>query len=107
MGSWNQRKEEENDERMMEYPESAMVLDKVTSKYLDILRGVAQGCTSSSTLFEVFIHDLIIAPKAAKQEVMRGEDMVSGLMLADDSTRISEKHHDDYGSEKRERYNTP
>ena len=59
-------------------------------KYFDILQGVAQGCTLSPTLFKTFIDDLIIAVRAAKQGVKVGEDMVSGLMFADDFVGISD-----------------
>ena len=60
------------------------------SKYVDIFRGVAQGCTLSPSLFKVYISDLLIAVKAAKQGVMGGEGTVSGLMFADGSVGISE-----------------
>ena len=60
------------------------------SKYVDILQGVAQGCTLSPNLFKVYINDMIVAVEAAKQGVTMGEDTVSGLMLADDFVGISE-----------------
>ena len=74
--------------KMTECAKSAMMLDGGISKYFDILRGVAQGCTLSPTLFKVFIDDLII--EAAKQGVKVGEDMVSGLMFTDDFVGISD-----------------
>ena len=60
------------------------------SKSIDILLGVAQGCTLSPTLFKIFIDGLIIAIEGAKQGVKVGQDMVSGLMFADDVVGISD-----------------
>ena len=57
--------------------------------YVDILQVVAQGCTSSPNVFEVYIHNMIIAVEAARQGVTVGEDAVSGLIFADDFMRIS------------------
>ena len=48
------------------------------------MQGVAQGCTLSPNLFKVYISDMIVAVEAAKQGVTVGDDMMSGLMLADD-----------------------
>ena len=53
------------------------MLDGKVSNYVDILQGVAQGCTLSLNLFKVYINDLIVAVDAAKQEVTVGEDTVS------------------------------
>ena len=44
----------------------------------------------SPTLFKVFINDLILAIESAQQRVKVGDDMVSGLMFADDLVGISE-----------------
>ena len=90
VGSWDQTENVENGEEDDRMCESAMMLDGEISKSADILQGVAQGCTLSPTLFKIFIDDLIIAVEAAKQRVKVGEDMVSGLMLADDSVGISD-----------------
>ena len=76
--------------KMTECAKSAIKLDWETSKYFDILQGVAQGCTLSPTLFKVFINDMIRAVEAAKQGVKVGEDIVSGLMFADDFVGIAE-----------------
>ena len=74
--------------KMTECARSAVMLDGDISKYVHILQGVAQGCTSSLNLFEVYIYD-IVAVEAAKQGVTVGENTVSGLMLADDFVGIS------------------
>ena len=58
-------------------------------EYFDILQGVAQGCTLSPTLFKVLTNDLILATESAQQGVKVGDDMVSGLMFADDFVGIS------------------
>ena len=65
-------------------------LDGKTSKYFDILQGVAHGCTLSPTLFKVFSNDMIKAVETTKQGVKVGEDMVSGLMFADDFVGLAE-----------------
>ena len=77
---------------MPEFSRSAVMLDGEISKYVDILQGVAQGCTSSPNLFRVYINDmiLIVAVEAAKQGVTVREGTVSGLMLADDFVGTSE-----------------
>ena len=59
---------------MTECAKSAMMLDGKISKHFDIVQGVAQGCTLSPTLFEIFIDDLKIAVEAAKQGVKVEED---------------------------------
>ena len=77
---------------MTECATSAVMLDGEISKYIDILQGVAQGCTLSPNLLKVYINDtiLIVAVEAAKQGVTVGEDTaVSGLMFADDFVGIS------------------
>ena len=75
--------------KMTECAKSAMMLNRELSKYFDVLQGVAQGCTLSPTLFKIFINDLIAEIEAAKQGVKVGDDMVSGLMFADDFVGIS------------------
>ena len=70
---------------------AVMLVDRETSKYVDILQGVAQGCTLSPNLFKVYINDMAVAVEPAKQVVTMGEDTaVSGLMFADDFVLISE-----------------
>ena len=69
-----------------EYPphtSRAVMLDGEISKHVDILRGVAQGCTSSPNIFIMYINDLIVAVEAAKQEVTVRENTMSGLKFAD------------------------
>ena len=66
------------------------MLDGKTSKYVDILQGVEQGCTLSPNLFKAYINDMIVAVEAAKRGVTVGEGEVSGLMFADDFVGISE-----------------
>ena len=70
--------------------EKCYKLDGKTSKYVDILQGVAKGSTLSPTLFKVFINDMIKAVETTKQGVKVGEDMVSGLMFADDFVGLAE-----------------
>ena len=77
-------------QNMTECATSAVMLDGELSKYVDILQGVAQGCTLSLNMFKVYINDIIVAVEAAKQGVTMGEDPVSGLMFADDFVGISE-----------------
>ena len=76
--------------KMTECAKSAIKLDGETSKYFDILQGVAQGCTLSPTLLKVFIDDMIRAVEVTKQEVKVGGDTVSGLMFADDFVGLAE-----------------
>ena len=67
------------------------MLEGEISKYVDILQGVAQGCTLSPNLFKVYIYDIDSSTReAAKQGVTMGEDTVSGLMFADNFVGISE-----------------
>ena len=76
---------------MAECARSAVILDGEISKYVDILQGVAQGCTlSPNLLFKGDINDMMVAIEAAKQGVTMGEDTVLGLMFADDFVGISE-----------------
>ena len=49
-------------EKMTECARSAVMLD---GKMLDILQGVAQGCTVSPDLFKEYINDVIVAVEAA------------------------------------------
>ena len=78
--------------KVAECATSAVMLDGEISKYVDILQGVAQGCTLSPNLSKVYIYmyDMILAVEAAKQGVTMGEDTVSRLMFADDFVGISE-----------------
>ena len=69
---------------MTECARSAVMLDGEISNLVDILRGVAQGCTLSPNLFKVYIYDMIVAVEAARQGVTVGGDTVSGWMFADD-----------------------
>ena len=80
----------ENDQNITECARSAVMLNGETSKYVDILQGVAQGCTLSPNLFKVYVDYMILAVEAAKQGVTMGGDTVSGLMFADDLAGISE-----------------
>ena len=52
---------------MTECARSAVMLDGELSNYVDILRGVVQGCAPSSNLFKLCINDMIVAAEAAKQ----------------------------------------
>ena len=76
-------------EEMTECSRSAVMLDGEISKCVDILQGVARGCTLSN-LFKVCINDMIVAVEESKQGVTMGEDTVSGLMFSDDFVGISE-----------------
>ena len=88
VGSWDRRKDVEK--ALTECARSAVMLDGEISKYVHILRGVAQGCTLSPNLFKVYVRDMIVAVEAAKKGVTMREDTVSGLMFADDFVGISE-----------------
>ena len=66
--------------KISECVRSAVMLDGKTSKYVDILQGVEQGCTLSPNLFKAYINDMIVAVEAAKQGLSVGEDTVSGFM---------------------------
>ena len=63
---------------LTECARSAVMLDGEISKYVDILQGVAQGCTLSPNLLKVYTGDMIVAVEATKQGVTLGEDAVSG-----------------------------
>ena len=81
----------ENDgKHMTECARSAVMLDGEISSYVDTLRGVAQGCALSQSVFEVYVSDLIVAVEAAKQGVTVGQDTPSGSMFADDFVGIAE-----------------
>lgn len=58
--------------------------------FVDILQGVAQGCTLSTNMFNVYINDTIVGVEESKQGVAGGQDALSGLVLADDFVGISE-----------------
>ena len=75
---------------MTECARSAAMLDGEISKYVDVLQGVAQGCTLSPNAFKVYINDMILTFEVAKQGVTVGEDTLSGLMFADDFAGIAE-----------------
>ena len=60
--------------KITECARSAVLLDGEISKYVDILRIVAQGCKLSPDLFKIYINDLIVAVEAARQGVTVGED---------------------------------
>ena len=75
---------------LTEHARNVVMLDGEISDYVDIVQGIAQGCTLSPDLFKVYIDDVIVAVEAAKQGVTMGEDTVSGLMFADDFVGISE-----------------
>ena len=77
-------------EKITEGALCSVMLDGEISKYVDISRGAAQGCTLSPNLFKAYINGMIVAIKAAKQEVPMGEYTVSGLMIADDFVGTSE-----------------
>ena len=62
---------------MKEFARSAVMLDGEISKCVDILQGVAQGCTLSLNAFKVYMNDMIVAVEAAKRTVTVGEDTVS------------------------------
>ena len=66
------------------------MLDGEISKHVDILPGIAQGCTLSPNLFKVYINEMVVAVEAAKRGLTMGEDMVSRLIFADDFVGISE-----------------
>ena len=71
-----------------------MMLGGKITQYHEIVQGFAQGCTLPPILFELTIYDLILGIEAAKQAVSMAEDMLSGLMFADDSVGISARKHD-------------
>ena len=78
--------------KMTESPRSSVLLDGEISNIVDILQGVAQGCTLSPNWFKVYtsINGMIVAVEATRQGVTVGEDTVSELMFADDFVGISE-----------------
>ena len=63
--------------KMKEFARSAVMVDGEISKCVDILKGVAQGCTLSPNAFKVYMNDMIVAVEAAKRTVTVGEDTVS------------------------------
>ena len=76
--------------KVTECATSTVMLDRDMSKYVDILQGVAHGCTLSPNLFKVYINDIVATVEAAMQGVTMGEDTVSGLMFAHDFVGVSE-----------------
>ena len=96
VGDRGQRKFMESDvivDRMYYSRSAVRMLDEEISEYVDILQGVAQGCTLSPDIFktyQAYINDLVVAAEAAKQGVTVGEDTVPGSMFADDLVGISE-----------------
>ena len=87
VGNWDQTKDVEKEENITGCLRSAVMLDGETSNYVDIVQGVAQGCTLSPNSFKVFINDIIDVFEAAKQGVPM-QDTVSGLLFADDFVGI-------------------
>ena len=86
---------------MAECARSAVILDGEISKYVVLLQGVAQGCTLSPNIFNIYIiyiyiyiyiyiKDLAVAVEAPKQGATVGEDRLSGLMFADYFVGISD-----------------
>ena len=80
---------------MAECARSAVILDGEISKYVVLLQGVAQGCTLSPNIFNIYIiyiyiKDLVVAVEAPKQGATVGEDRLSGLMFADYFVGISD-----------------
>ena len=53
-------------------------------------KGAAQGCALSSSLFKVYIDDMIVEVEETKQGVTLGENAVSGWILANDFLGILE-----------------
>ena len=53
------------------------------SSFIDILQGVAPGCTQSPNLFKISLSYTMIAVEAATQAVTVGEYVASGLISAD------------------------
>ena len=66
------------------------MLDGEIWNYVDVLQGVAHGCTLSPNSFKVYINEMIVAVTAAKQGVTVGEIRCRGLMFADDFVWTSE-----------------
>ena len=85
VGNWDKWKYVGNDEKYDGVCEECCDAGRGNIyQYVDILQGVAQGCTLSRNLFKVYIDDMIVAVEAAKQGVTMEEDTVSGFMYADD-----------------------
>ena len=55
VGKWDQRKDVENYEKYDEMCEKCCDAGRAILKYVDILKGVAQGCTLSPNLFKVYM----------------------------------------------------
>ena len=55
----------ENDKNMTEGARSAVMLDGEISKYVDILEGIARGCTLSPDTFKAYTDDMVVAVEAA------------------------------------------
>ena len=60
------------------------------SNYVDIVQGVAQGCTLSPNLFKVHIDDMIVAVILSNQGVTMREDTAFRLIFAEKIVGISE-----------------
>ena len=56
-------------ESLTECTRSAAILDEELFKFVNILQGVAQGCTLSPRIIRVSITDLIVNNEAGKQGV--------------------------------------
>ena len=89
-GNWFQTRDvknaEENDRMCQECYDT---LGGETSQTFDVLQEVAQGWTLLPTMCKTSINDLILAIESAQRQVEVGDDMVSGLMFADDVVGIS------------------
>ena len=86
----DQKNDVENDEKYYGRCEKCCDAGRGNIEHVDILQGVAEGCTSSPNIFEVHLVDLIVAVEAATQGDTVAEDTVSGLMCSDYSVGISE-----------------
>ena len=78
VGNWDLRKYVGNDEKDDGMCGKCRDVGQEIFEYVDILQGVAQGCTLSPNLFKEYINDMIVAVDAAKQGVTMVEDTASG-----------------------------
>ncbi|CAB1112063.1 unnamed protein product [Ectocarpus sp. CCAP 1310/34] len=92
--SWaTQRQADWETLEMTECTKSAVMLEEELSKFFEIEQGVPQGCTLSSTLFQVFINDLSDVVGTVRKGVKVGdtETSVSGMLFADDLSKFTDK----------------